>query len=191
MNEPGHISSCSVILKVIHREKDLEEAVLHVPNKPANSGVHARHTSLSSRVSLESTPACTTDLADELEHVERAGLGQVHHDGAVHDEQAPAPASSSHGACAGHNLVPQQQCSTRQMASKPATSSSSNAVVGQKVARSTAEPTSPHRRRHGRRERARQRRIASARTVSILSLSLSYPVGNNAGSHARRPEQDL
>ena len=73
MNEPGHISSCSVILKVIHREKDLEEAVLHVPNKPANSGVHARHTSLSSRVSLESTPACTTDLADELEHVERAG----------------------------------------------------------------------------------------------------------------------
>jgi len=62
-----------------HREKDLEEAVLHVPNiKPANSGVHARHTSLSSTVSLESTPACTTDLADELEHVERAGLGQVH-----------------------------------------------------------------------------------------------------------------
>ena len=56
-----------------HREKDLEEAVLHVPNKPANSGVHARHTSLSSRVSLESTSACTTDLADELEHVERAG----------------------------------------------------------------------------------------------------------------------
>ena len=141
-----------------------------MPNKPANSGVHARHTSLSSRVSLESTPACTTDLADELEHVERAGLGQVHHDGAVHDEQAPAPASSSHGACAGHNLVPQQQCSTRQMASKPATSSSSNAVVGQKVARSTAEPTSPHRRRHGRRERARQRRIASARTFIIIYL---------------------
>jgi len=140
-----------------------------VPNKPANSGVHARHTSLSSRVSLESTPARTTDLADELEHVERAGLGQVHPDGAVHDEQAPAPASSSHGACAGHNLVPQQQCSTRQMASKPATSSSSNAVVGQKVARSTAEPTSPHRRRHERRERARQRR--TAQRANYLSLS--------------------
>ena len=84
---------------------------------------------------MESTPARTTDLADELEHVERAGLGQVHHDGAVHDEQAPAAASSSHGACAGPNLVPQQQCSTRQMASKPATSSSSNAVVDQKAAR--------------------------------------------------------
>jgi hypothetical protein len=156
-----------------HSEKDLEEAVHHVPNKPANSGVHARHTSLSSRMLLESTPACTTDLADELEHVERAGLGQVHHDGAVRDEQAPAPASSSHGACAGYNLVPQQQCSTRQMACKPATSSSSNAVVGQKVARSTAEPASPHRRRHGRRERARQRRIASARIYLILSY-LSY-----------------
>ena len=50
------------------------------------------------------------------------------------------------------------------MASKLATSSSS-----QKVARSTAEPTSPYRRRHGRRERARQRRIASARNNLILS----------------------
>ena len=152
-----------------------------MPNKPANSGVHARHTSLSSRVSLESTPACTTDLADELEHVERAGLGQVHHDGAVHDEQAPAPASSSHGACAGHNLVPQQQCSTRQMASKPATSSSSNAVVGQKAARRTAEPASPHRRRHGRRERARQRRIASAR-IYILSISVGGKATQTAGT---------
>jgi hypothetical protein len=56
------------------------------------------------------------------------------------------------------------------MASKPATSSSSNAVVGQKVARSTAEPTSPHRRRHGRRERARQRRIASARNAILSYL---------------------
>jgi len=45
-----------------HREKDLEEAVLHVPNKPANSGVHARHTSLSSRVSLESTPGAPLPL---------------------------------------------------------------------------------------------------------------------------------
>mgnify|MGYP006089883289 CR=1 FL=1 len=118
-----------------------------------------------------SRDVAVTDLANELEHVERAGLGQVHHDGAVHDEQAPATASSSHGACAGHNLVPQKQCSTTQMASKHATSSSSNAVVGQKVARSTAEPTSPYRRRHGRRERALQRRIASAR-ISYLILSI-------------------
>jgi hypothetical protein len=168
-----------------------------VPKKPANSGVQARHTS-SSRVSLESTSACTTDLADELEHVERAGLGQVHHNGAVHDEQAPAPASSSHGACAGHNLVPQQQCSTKQMASKLATSSSSNAVVGQKVARSTAEPTSPYRRRHGRRERARQRRIASARIYLYLThgtrdsrlvvgLSFDYVFGQNVTEHNSAP----
>jgi hypothetical protein len=85
-----------------------------------------------------------TDLADEHERVERAGLGQVHHEGSVQDGQAAAPASSNHGAFAGHNLVPQQQCSTRQMASKLATSSSSNAAVGEKAACSTMEPTSPH-----------------------------------------------
>ena len=45
-----------------HSEKDLEEAVHQVPNKPANSGVHARHTSLSSRVSLESAPAFSLSL---------------------------------------------------------------------------------------------------------------------------------
>ena len=33
---------------------------------------------------------------EEHGHDERAGLGQEHHDGAVHDGQAPAPASSKH-----------------------------------------------------------------------------------------------
>jgi len=86
-------------------------------------------------------------------------------------------------------------------------------VVGQKVARSTAEPASPHRRRHGRRERARQRRIASARnfypsiylsimceragcetslvvfTVRVLSyLILSYPVVPSFGYTCKPPE---
>jgi hypothetical protein len=31
------------------------------------------------------TPAVTTDLADEHEHDERAGLDQDHHDEALHD----------------------------------------------------------------------------------------------------------
>ena len=38
-----------------------------------------------------------TNLADERERVERAGMVQMHHDGVVHDRQAaPPPASSSH-----------------------------------------------------------------------------------------------
>ena len=50
-------------------------------------------------------PSLHSDLADEDEHVERAGLGQVDHDGAVHDRQAPTPASSNHVACAGQHPV--------------------------------------------------------------------------------------
>ena len=46
-----------------------------------------------------------SDLADEHEHVERAGLGQVDRDGAVRDRQAPAPASNA--ACAEQHLVAQ------------------------------------------------------------------------------------
>ena len=116
-----------------------------------------------------------TDLADEHEHVERAGLGQVHHEGAVQDGQAAAPASSNHGACAGHNLVPQQQCSTKQMASKLATSSSSNAAVGEKVACSTIRwsPRARMHRRHERRERARQRRIAQRANLIYPSIDRS------------------
>ena len=71
-----------------------------MPNRLVNSGVHACHAYSCSRVSLDSEPTCTTDLADEHEHVERAGLGQVHHDGEVHDAQAPAPATSSCGGVA-------------------------------------------------------------------------------------------
>ena len=52
-------------------------------------------------------PSLHSDLADEDEHVERAGLGQVDHDGAVQDRQAPTPASSNHVACAGqHHVAP-------------------------------------------------------------------------------------
>ena len=52
-------------------------------------------------------PSLQSDLADEHEHVERAGLGQVDRDGAVRDRQAPAPASSNHVACAEQHLVAQ------------------------------------------------------------------------------------
>jgi len=62
----------------------------------ANSGGQARHTRLCSKLPLECKPAITTDLVDEHEHKERAGLGQEHHDEAVHDGQAPASASSKH-----------------------------------------------------------------------------------------------
>ena len=115
MQEPPHGSSSTEHLleplipaarsrcrRSAHREKDLEEAVLHVPNRLVNSGVHACHAYSCSRVSLDSEPTCTTDLADEHEHVERAGLGQVHHDGEVHDAQAPAPATSSCGDLVQH-----------------------------------------------------------------------------------------
>jgi len=50
-------------------------------------------------------PSLHSDLADEAEHVKRAGLGQVEHDGVVHDRQAPTPASSNHVACAGQHPV--------------------------------------------------------------------------------------
>jgi hypothetical protein len=121
----------------------------------------------------EAEAEADTDLADEHEHVERAGLGQVHHKGAVEDGQAAAPASSNHGACAGHNLVPQQQCNTKQMASKLATSSSSNAAVGEKVACSTMEPMSPHA-SPPRAARAIDRSgISPSRDIYYLSIYLS------------------
>ena len=41
-------------------------------------------------------------------------------------------------------IIPARQCSTKQTASKLATSGSSSAAVGEMVARTTAEPTSPH-----------------------------------------------
>jgi len=58
------------------------------------------------------------------------------------------------------------------MASKLVTSRSSNAALGAKVARSTIEPTSPHRRRHERREREATNGIAIARNL-FISRALS------------------
>ena len=40
-------------------------------------------------------PSLHSDLADDHEHVERAGLGQVDRDGAVRGRQAPAPAAAT------------------------------------------------------------------------------------------------
>ena len=107
--------------RVAHQSKDLEEAVLQMCNMLANSKDQAHHTCSCSRFSLGCTPGRTADLADEHEHVERAGLGQVHHEGEVHDAQASAPASNSLGDHARHPLIPPYRCSTKQMTSKLAT----------------------------------------------------------------------
>ena len=95
----------------------------------------AHHAYSCSRFSLGCIPCRTADLADEHEHVERAGLGQVHHEGDVYDAQASAPASSSLGDHARHPLIPPYWCSNKQMASKLATGSSSSTAVGERTAR--------------------------------------------------------
>ena len=148
--------------RAAHQSKDLEEAVLHVPNKLVNSKDQAHHTCSCSRSSLGCTPCRTADLADEHEHVERAGLGQVHHEGEVLDAQVSAPASSSLGDHARHPLIPPHWCSNKQMASKLSTGSSSNTAVGERTARTTIEHACSHR-RHERRERRDQRHGWSAR----------------------------
>ena len=103
--------------RTAHQSKDLEEAVLQMCNMLANSKDQAHHTCSCSRFSLGCTPGRTADLADEHEHVERAGLGQVHHEGDVHDAQASAPASSSLGDHARHPHIPPHWCISKQMAS--------------------------------------------------------------------------
>ena len=142
----------------IERSRGHEEAVLHSQNKLANSEGQAHHTYSCSWFSLDCEPGRTADLADEHEHVERAGLGQVHHEGDVHDAQASAPASSSLGDHARHPLIPPYRCSNKQMASKLATGSSSSTAVGEseRTARTTIEHACSHR-RHERRERRDQR----------------------------------
>ena len=148
--------------RAAHQSKDLEEAVLQMCNMLANSKDQAHHTCLCSRFSLGCTPGRTADLADEHEHVrwhvERAGLGQVHHEGEVHDAQASAPASSSLGDHARHPHIPPYRCSNKQMASKLATGSSSSTAVGERTARTTIEHSCSHR-RHERRERRGQRHL--------------------------------
>ena len=114
-----------------------------------------------------------SDLADEDEHVERTGPSQVDRDEAVHDGQAPAPASSSLGDHARHPPIPPYQYSKKQMASKLATSSSSSAAVGERAARTTVEPTYSHR-RHERHERGDQRHSRGQHGGNIyLYLSIS------------------
>ena len=115
-----------------------------------------------------------SDLADEDEHVERTGPSQVDRDGAVHDGQAPAPASSSLGDHARHPPIPPYQYSKKQMASKLATSSSSSAAVGERAARTTVEPTCSHR-RHERRERGDQRHSRGQHGGNFFYLSIRRP----------------
>ena len=62
-------------------------------------------------------PSLHSDLADEDEHVERAGLSHAHHEREVLVAQAPAPASSSIGDPARHPQIAPHWCSSKQMAS--------------------------------------------------------------------------
>jgi hypothetical protein len=119
-----------------------------VQTKLANSGGQVRHTYLCIRVPLDCTPAITTDLADEHEHDERAGPGQVRHDGAVHDGQAPAPASSSNGACDRPSLLlphVQHMEGVQQACDEQLTSSSSSAAVGETAAAARDRASEPAR----------------------------------------------
>jgi hypothetical protein len=68
-------------------------------------------------------------------------------------------------------IIPAQQCSTKQTASKLATSGSS-AAVGEMVARTTVDPTSPHGPQE-RRERREQTAFAVAR--NFYSYRVFYP----------------
>ena len=70
-------------------------------------------------------------------------------------------------------IIPARQCSTKQTASKLATSGSSSAAVGEMVARTTVEPTSPHG-PHERRERREQTAFAVARNFYLILSYLSY-----------------
>jgi len=47
-------------------------------------------------------PAGHSRLADETGHVDEAGTVLGHHDGAAHDVEAPAQASSQHKTACGH-----------------------------------------------------------------------------------------
>ena len=80
-------------------------------NRLANSEDQAHHIASSAGCSWCVQPSLHSDLADEHEHVERAGLGHVHHEGEVLDAQASAPASSSLGDHARHPLISPYRCS--------------------------------------------------------------------------------
>ena len=122
-----------------------------MPNMLVNSGGEARYMSLCIMVSLGVCASLAINLADELERVERAGVVQMHHDGVVHDGQAPPPASSSPDTCARPASVPPNVWNTQEVSSKLATSSSSSEAAGETAACHAIEQRSPHG-RHGERE---------------------------------------
>jgi len=106
-------------------------------------GVTWRHTAARAAMGAEAEAPeaeaeADTDLADEHEHVERAGLGQVHHKGAVEDGQAAAPASSNHGATAVQHKADGQQARDEQQQQR------SGRREGRMQHECTMEPMSPH-----------------------------------------------
>ena len=114
--------------------------------------------------------------ADEHEHVGQAGLGVrcTTMELCMMDRHQHLPAViPTMVLVLDATLFPPQQSSTKQLASELATSSSSNAAVGDKVARVTVEPTCTRSRHESKqRERRDQTAFAIARSV-CLSVCLS------------------
>ena len=171
-----------------HRERDLKEAVLHVPNMLVNSGGEARYMSLCIMVSLGVCASLAINLADELERVERAGVVQMHHDGVVHDGQAPPPASSSPDTCARPASVPPNVWNTQEVSSKLATSSSSSEAAGETAACHAIEQRSPHGRHGEREQRGQPLSPAASRRVGKFfpaTITTTWPETCGRGSAAR------
>ena len=130
-------------------EKDLEEAVLHVPNKLVNSEDQAHQLASCSKMWIVCSPACiltsttSTSMSSELDWATHITI----HEREVLDAQAPAPASSCLGDHDRHPHIPPHWCSSKQMASKLSTGSSSNTAVGERTARGPHAPRSSTRAR--------------------------------------------
>ena len=125
-----------------HQKEDLEEAVLHVQNQLAKSGGRARHIRWCCRLLLECMPACTTDLTDEHEHDERAGLGQEHHDGTVHDGQGTSTSQQQALVLVIETSFLRHRCGTQ---GRWPASSRRAAAATQRSARRSHAPTSTSR----------------------------------------------
>ena len=149
-----------------HRREDLEEAVLHVQSQSAKSGGRARPSARAGLPGSSRAWLCQHATTDsQMRPGTMIELGWVldismEQSMPSKDQHKPAQLHVQHCNVA---VVAPQLWNTRKVASKPTTSSCSNAAVGEKVARRRIEPTNPHR-RHGRRGRARSTAFAARET---------------------------
>lgn len=172
-----------------HREEGLEEAVLHVQTKPANSGGQARHTyscrfvqqgAAGLHASHHNRPRRRT----RARRASRAGPGaprrsRSQRTGTITSQQQALELVVD-------TLVPQHICSTQQVSGAHTTSRCSSAAVGEGPSRSTVESTSPHSRLHGRRER-RDHRANQPSRIYLSSPKLAPPkICNKRGGRPPR-----